>query len=243
MTSTMALPDMKPVGTGDPISFYTLPRLLLSSKKFKGLHKLAAVLYGMMLSRLALSAKREEDFTDAEGRLYILYTIDQVQADLRCARATAVKLMRQLVEYGLLEKKRRGQGKPNLLFVKDFRAAEEVVNLTETTRKETKNRLDKSELHNSAEVNFQRLKIFTSRSQEFLPSEVQNLNSKYIDQRKLDLRILPSPLTPHPVEPQERKDGWKEKISSIKNRLLTKGEVRPFHEKIKNVMQKWLERR
>ena len=116
----MALPDMKPVGAGDPFSFYTLPRLLLTSKKFKGLHKLAAVLYGMMLSRLALSARREDEFTDAEGRLYILYTIDQVQADLRCARATAVKLMRQLVEYGLLEKKRRGQGKPNLLFVKDF---------------------------------------------------------------------------------------------------------------------------
>lgn len=243
MTSTMALPDMKPVGAGDPFSFYTLPRLLLTSKKFKGLHKLAAVLYGMMLSRLALSARREDEFTDAEGRLYILYTIDQVQADLRCARATAVKLMRQLVEYGLLEKKRRGQGKPNLLFVKDFREVEKVVDAAETTREEKKNNQRKSKMHNTNEVDFQKLKILTSRNQEFLPPEVQNVDPKYIDLSKLDLRILPSPLTPHPVVPQERKEGWKDKISSIKNKLCTKGEVRLFHHKIKTALQKWLERR
>lgn len=243
MTSTMALPDMKPVGAGDPFSFYTLPRLLLTSKKFKGLHKLAAVLYGMMMSRLALSARREDDFTDSEGRLYILYTIDQVQSDLRCARATAVKLMRQLVEYGLLEKKRRGQGKPNLLFVKDFREAEKVVDAAEATREEKENNQRKSKMHNPNEVDFQKLKIITSRNQEFLPPEVQNVDSKYIDLSKLDLRILPSPLTPHPVEPQERKEGWKDKISSIKNKLCTKGEVRLFHHKIKTALQKWLERR
>lgn len=243
MTSTMALPDMKPVGAGEPFSFYTLPRLLLTSKKFKGLHKLGAVLYGMMLSRLALSARREDEFTDAEGRLYILYTIDQVQADLRCARATAVKLMRQLVEYGLLEKKRRGQGKPNLLFVKDFREAEKVVDGAEATREEKENNQRKSKMHNPNEVDFQKLKILTSRNQEFLPPEVQNVDSKYIDLSKLDLRILPSPLTPHPVERQERKEGWKDKLSSIKNKLSTKGEVRLFHHKIKNALQKWLERR
>ena len=243
MTSTMALPDMKPVGAGEPFSFYTLPRLLLTSKKFKGLHKLAAVLYGMMLSRLALSARREDEFTDAEGRLYILYTIDQVQADLRCARATAVKLMRQLVEYGLLEKKRRGQGKPNLLFVKDFREAEKVVDGAEATREEKENNQRKSKMHNPNEVDFQKLKILTSRNQEFLPPEVQNVDSNYIDLSKLDLRILPSPLTPHPVERQERKEGWKDKLSSIKNKLSTKGEVRLFHHKIKNALQKWLERR
>lgn len=197
----------------------------------------------MMLSRLALSARREDEFTDAEGRLYILYTIDQVQADLRCARATAVKLMRQLVEYGLLEKKRRGQGKPNLLFVKDFREAEKVVDGAEATREEKENNQRKSKMHNPNEVDFQKLKILTSRNQEFLPPEVQNVDSKYIDLSKLDLRILPSPLTPHPVERQERKEGWKDKLSSIKNKLSTKGEVRLFHHKIKNALQKWLERR
>lgn len=243
MTSTIALPDMKPVGGGDPFSFYTLPRLLLTSNKFKGLHKLAAILYGMMLSRLALSAKREEDFTDAEGRLYILYTIDQVQADLRCARATAVKLMRQLVEYGLLEKKRRGQGKPNLLFVKDFREAEKVVDAAEVTSEEKEKSRRKSKMHNSNEVDFQKLKILTSRNQDFLPPEVQSADSKYIDLRKHDLRILPSPLTPHLIEHQERREGWKDKISSIKNKLCIKGKVRPFHEKIKTALQKWLERR
>lgn len=243
MTSTMTLPDMKPVGAGDTFSFYALPRMLLSSKKFKGLHKLAAVLYGMMLSRLALSAKKEEDFTDTEGRLYILYTIDQVQEDLRCARATAVKLMRQLVEYGLLEKKRRGQGKPNLLFVKDFKEAEKVVDIAEDTSAKKKDVFKCGEMHNSAEVNFKKLKNLTSRNQVFLPPEVQNVDPKYIDLSKLDLRILPSSLTlPRPIR-KVRKDGWKEKIISFKKRLLNRGGVRPFSEKMKNALQIWRERR
>lgn len=98
-------------------------------------------------------------------------------------------------------------------------------------------------MHNPNEVDFQKLKILTSGNQEFLPPEVQNVDPKYIDLSKLDLRILPSPLTPHPVVPQERKEGWKDKISSIKNKLCTKGEVRLFHHKIKTALQKWLERR
>lgn len=143
----------------------------------------------------------------------------------------------------IIGEKRRGQGKPNLLFVKDFREAEKVVDAAETTREEKKNNQRKSKMHNPNEVDFQKLKILTSGNQEFLPPEVQNVDPKYIDLSKLDLRILPSPLTPHPVVPQERKEGWKDKISSIKNKLCTKGEVRLFHHKIKTALQKWLERR
>ena len=122
--SALSLPYMKPLGQGASFSFFAMPKELLTSRVFAGLHRLAKLLYSMMLDRLSLSARRE-DFTDQQGRVYVIYTIDQVQQDLHCARATAVKLLRQLTEWGLIEKRRRGQGRPNLLYIKDFRAVEE----------------------------------------------------------------------------------------------------------------------
>jgi len=73
-----------------------------------------------MLSRASLSATNADDFTDDAGRLYIIYTIEQVMADMRCSTKTAVKMVKQLDDIGLIEKKRQGQGKPSILYVKDF---------------------------------------------------------------------------------------------------------------------------
>lgn len=125
--SALSLPYMQPIGKGEPYQFLAMPKQLLTSKIFDGLHRLSKLLYGLMLDRLSLSAKHT-DFMDKDGKTYIIYTIDQIQEDLRCARGTAVKLLGELVKWGLVEKKRRGQGKPNLLYIKDFRAVEEQPN-------------------------------------------------------------------------------------------------------------------
>lgn len=239
MTSnTISLPDMKPVGAGEPFSYFALPRLLLKSPRFKGLHKLAAILYGLMLSRLSLSAKREDEFTDAEGRLYILYTVDQVQEDLRCARATAVKVLRQLVEYGLLEKQRRGQGKPNLLFVKDFRAAGKAENVAESTNRGPKSSNKDSKIDSNHVVNFKKLKYFTSRSQKSLLLEVQSVNPKYKDPSNLDLRIHPSPLTPPPAEESKTGEGWMEGKNGPQRDLLLVGTLHPIPAFIQKTIRK-----
>ena len=57
---------------------------------------------------------------DKQGRVYIIYTVREVQESLCCAEHKAVKLFRELEQLDLIERKRRGLGRPSLIYVKDF---------------------------------------------------------------------------------------------------------------------------
>jgi len=52
--------------------------------------------------------------------VYIIYTVREVQESLCCAEHKAVKLFRELEQLDLIERKRRGLGRPSLIYVKDF---------------------------------------------------------------------------------------------------------------------------
>ena len=153
----------------DRFSFYRVPRLLIKDERFKGLSSDAKLLYGLMLDRMSLSMKN--GWLDEENRAYIIYTVDAIMEDLGCAKATCVKIMKELDSekgIGLIEKKRRGLGKPDIIYVKNFAtmSAEQEVKEPENTGKST-------EVQN---LNFKKSNIDTSRSSEIELQEVQNLN-------------------------------------------------------------------
>ena len=90
----------------------------------------AKTLYGILLDRMSLSVKNE--WFDKKGRVFIIFTIEDVKRTLRCADNKATRLLRELEEFGLIERKRRGQGKPCLVYVKNFSA--------ESSKESVKNR-------------------------------------------------------------------------------------------------------
>jgi len=106
--------------TARRFDFYLIPKLLIDHEAFDGIDYGSKLLYSLMLSRASLSAINAKDFSDERGRIYIIYTVEQVIDDLRCSRPTAVKMLKQLDDIGLIEKMRQGQGKPSLIYVKDF---------------------------------------------------------------------------------------------------------------------------
>jgi hypothetical protein len=108
--------------------FITVPNTLVSHEAFDSVDYGAKLLYGKMLSRASLSAMNSDRFTDLQGRLYIIYTVEQVMTEMRCGNKLAIKMIKQLEEIGLIEKKRQGQGKPSLIFVKDFSGVEFTEN-------------------------------------------------------------------------------------------------------------------
>lgn len=57
---------------------------------------------------------------DVQGRVYIVYTVRSIQRDLHCGVKKAVKLVKELEQFGLIEKVIQGQGKPALIYVKNF---------------------------------------------------------------------------------------------------------------------------
>lgn len=53
--------------------------------------------------------------------MYIIFTIEEIKSQLGCAEKKAVKLLDELEKKcGLVERKRQGLGKPNLIYVKNF---------------------------------------------------------------------------------------------------------------------------
>ena len=105
---------------GELFSFFRIPKALFQEQRFQDLSTDAKTLYGILLDRMSLSVKNE--WFDKKGRVFIIFTIEDVKRTLRCADNKATRLLRELEEFGLIERKRRGQGKPSLVYVKNFSA-------------------------------------------------------------------------------------------------------------------------
>ena len=103
---------------GKLFSFYRIPKALFQEQRFQNLSTDAKTLYGILLDRMSLSVKNE--WFDKKGRVFIIFTIEDVKRTLRCADNKATRLLRELEGFGLIERKRRGQGKPCLVYVKNF---------------------------------------------------------------------------------------------------------------------------
>ena len=106
-------------GQADLFSFYRLPKILFADPRFRGISAEAKILYGLLLDRMSLSVKN--GWLDSTGRVYIIFTVEEIMESLACGNKKAVGLLRELEEKaGLIERRRQGLGKPNLIYVKNF---------------------------------------------------------------------------------------------------------------------------
>ena len=112
---------------GELFSFFRIPKALFQEQRFQNLSTDAKTLYGILLDRMSLSVKNE--WFDKKGRVFIIFTIEDVKRTLRCADNKATRLLRELEGFGLIERKRRGQGKPCLVYVKNFSAESSKENV------------------------------------------------------------------------------------------------------------------
>jgi len=123
----------------DTFTFYRIPKLLFTEPMFKDLSSEAKILYGLLLDRMSLSVKN--GWFDEEGRAYIYFAIEDIAELLNCGKNKAVRSLQELVDdtgVGLIEKKRQGQGKSNILYVKNFIIEEEQnVTFRDSEKEET----------------------------------------------------------------------------------------------------------
>lgn len=162
----------------EQFSFYRVPRLLIKDERFKELSSDAKLLYGLMLDRMALSMKN--GWFDKENRAYIYYTLDSIMEDLGCAREKCAKVVAELDSkkgIGLIEKKRQGLGKPDIIYVKNFATWEEEKYLPNEQK-------SPSDTDYSTEVrksNFKKCEKQTSRSSEIELQEIRKPNLQKSD--------------------------------------------------------------
>ena len=108
-------------GQAEMFSFFRVPRILFTAPEFKGLSNDAKLLYGLMLDRMSLSAAN--GWFDSKGRVYIYFTMNEVQEVLNCGHDKAIRLLAELDTkkgIGLIERVKQGQGRPTIIYVKQF---------------------------------------------------------------------------------------------------------------------------
>ena len=98
-------------------SFYRLPKILFTDMRFRNISTEGRVLYGLLLDRVFLS--RENGWIDAAKRVYIVFTLSSIQQIMNCSKKSAIKYLAELEEFGLIERKKQGLGKPTLIYVKN----------------------------------------------------------------------------------------------------------------------------
>lgn len=112
----------------EQFAFYRIPKVLFTNDYFKGLSSDAKVLYGLMLDRMALSVKNH--WIDDKDRVYIIFTLEQVMEYMNCGKDKGVKILAELDTekgIGLIERVKRGLGKPAIIYVKSFLIKENPV--------------------------------------------------------------------------------------------------------------------
>lgn len=152
-------------------SFYKIPKLLFTDDYFKKISVEAKVLYGLMLDRMSLSVKNQ--WMDEEGRAYIYYSLEDIMDALGCSNKKAISIMKELdmdAGIGLIEKKRQGQGKPTMIYLKQF-MIQDVQKCRNYTSEE------KSVISEVKNLHILKCKNDISRSEENTCLEVKNIHT------------------------------------------------------------------
>lgn len=107
--------------------FIQLPSILFEGA-LAGLSSDGKLIYSLLLNRRSLSEKN--NLTDAQGRIIVYFTNQEVCKRLQCGHDKATRLFRELERYDLISRRKQGLGKPDMIYVKDISACENsaVVN-------------------------------------------------------------------------------------------------------------------
>lgn len=112
----------------EQIQFVQMPNELIFGEEFVDLSSDAKILYCVLRNRMSLSARN--NWKDEEGKVYVIYSIEEIMREFRCSKASAIRLLDELDSkngIGLLEKKKQGFGKPNLLYVRNFLTIKKMI--------------------------------------------------------------------------------------------------------------------
>lgn len=171
----------------EQFSFFRIPKLLFTDSTFSKLSSDAKVLYGILLDRMNLSMKN--GWLDEENKVYIIFTIEEIAEIMCCATQKATKILQELDDkkgIGLVEKKRLGLGKPNILYVKNFiiqeseKESSSKEEIEEITNQELcKSQLKNDENHNSGNVNFTKQELCKSQCNKTNLNKTEYSDTEY----------------------------------------------------------------
>lgn len=192
-------------------SFYRIPKTLLADRRYKGVSLEAKVLYGLLLDRMALSARN--GWLDSQSRVFLYFTQEEAITMLDCGKDKVTKLFRELDGIGLIERKKQGQGRPTRIYVKNFILEPKAAAPVQTAENQPARPLDGAA-------------VKTAEKPQAVPREISGQergisapNNTEINKTELndtDLSIHPARVEPQPVETVEnRKQRKRERLDAM----------------------------
>lgn len=171
---------------GEQYRFYQIPAILLEDEEYKKISDTAKLLYGILLSRLALS-KKNNWIEKETNRVYILYNRNDIAQKMGKSPNTISNAMNQLLEVGLIKRKRQGQGKADMLYVMNFSSGEHKKTVNTYCEEEKEVPASPDQLHSFYEDKEE--KVYTNDGD--MPS-LQNKRAAYreIIKKQIDYDIL-----------------------------------------------------
>ena len=126
--------------------FYQVPKNLFGLYREGKINHIACFIYMLILDRYKLSMKN--NLVDKEGRVYVLYTYEEISAELNLKRRNSIsEAIKDLEKLNLIEKKRRFN-KSTVFYINDTLNSNENDTLIITTNK---NNLNKNYYNNNKE--------------------------------------------------------------------------------------------
>ncbi len=98
-------------------SFFRFPSELMRNPEYRNVSSMAKILLCMITDRMASSVRNAERFTHSDGRIYVIFTVEEICECFGCGKSKAVSAVNELIENKFIEKIRCGQGKPNRIFL------------------------------------------------------------------------------------------------------------------------------
>lgn len=170
---------------GEQFSFIRVPKIFFENEAYRSMSAEAKILYGFLLDRVSVSLKN--GWKDDQNRVFIICTIEEIMEKLGCGNKKAIQLLSELEDkIGLIERKRQGLGKPNLIYVKNFVRT----------------------VDNSGQRHFLKCQNDTSGSVQTTSLEVSESHGSNTNKNKTDMSY-----TENPIYPGRDADGMAERQS------------------------------
>ena len=202
----------------DTFNFLPVPMILLTDPEFQDLSDEAVIHYSRLLNRSYLS--RKNGWFDEENRAYIIFTLEEMAEKTKYSPSKCVKIMKELSSFGLIERKKRGQGLPDIIYVKDLMHPVEDCSNTDNSSDFSKMEFKTSQNQNS--------RVVKNESLDFSKSEASNIDINNINNNNTDMSYTdPLPLLQLEENATEKIEEDEEEEEEIKkqidyNRLLHK---------------------
>jgi len=191
----------------EQFTFYRIPKRLFTDSTFANMSSDAKVLYGLMLDRMSLSVSN--DWKDDQDRIFIYFTLIEIQELMNCGHNKAVRLLAELDSdkgIGLIERVKQGMGRPTRIYVMNFLGKEDNAHLeTQGTENFPKEEVKTSEKGKSivpekGSQDFSKKELINTDINKTEVNETENGSHQSIHQSKM----------PRAVEREKEMDRWME---------------------------------